>query len=101
MEEAKLADVLDKLRVRGKRPDAVTLDDIIEQASGSFRQWLMDRRNARTVSHRLESCGYIRVRKPSTGDGMWRVHGERKAVYARSELIAQERLAAAMKREKA
>src|SRR5205814_3609425 len=57
-EEPELADVLDELG----RPDAVTLSRIQITATGEFGDWIRDRRNRRTIPHRLETCGYVPVR---------------------------------------
>ena len=90
-EDAELADALDKL----DNPAAVTLDEIAGPALTEFAAWLKDRKNARQIPHRLESCGYIAVRNPTAKDGLWRVSGRRQVIYARQELSVRERLAAA------
>jgi hypothetical protein len=94
-EESELADILDGLRW----PDAVTLDDIVNEARDrsmhDFSDWLTDRRNRRTIPHRLESVGYESIRNGGTKDGRWKVHGRNAAVYAKTALTVRDRHAAA------
>ncbi len=93
-EESELADILDKLG----NPDAVTLDSITAQARGDhpeFGCWLADRRNSRTIPHRLEAAGYEPVRNQSAQDGYFVVNGKRRSVYAKTTLPFRDRYAAA------
>jgi hypothetical protein len=90
-EDAELADVIDLLA----NPDAVTLERLSVKATGSFRDWLNDRRNRRIIPHRLQTAGYIPVRNELAKDGLWKIGGKRQAVYARHELPLSERLSAA------
>lgn len=85
-EDAELADVLDQL----KRPDKVTLGDIRLAASSDFDEWLGDRRNRRVIPHRLERCGYIRLRNDDADDGLWKIKDKRQVVYVRATLSATE-----------
>ena len=56
----------------------------------------MDRKNRRTIPHRLESCGYVPVRNPDRpADGLWTVSGKRQAIYARKELPLREQITVA------
>jgi hypothetical protein len=87
-EEAELADVLDKL----DKPQATTLQQIISTATGDIADWLEEPKNRRAVPYRLEQCGYVRVRNPAAADGLWKIAGRRQAIYAKSELSADERL---------
>jgi hypothetical protein len=48
-----LADLLKSLG----DPKAVTLGRIQGQAHGDFADWIKDRKNRRTIPHRLEKCG--------------------------------------------
>jgi len=56
--------VLDKL----DNPDAVTLEDIIENADSDFQEWLKDRRN-RQVGWKMEgrrtAARYLREEEPA------------------------------------
>lgn len=98
-EETEIADLLDTL----SRPDAVTLQDMIENTIGEdstpalqeFGLWLNERKNRRAIPHKLEACGYVSVRNEGADDGLWKVDGRRQVVYARRELPLVERLRAA------
>jgi Family of unknown function (DUF5906) len=89
-EDAELADVLDEL----KKPDAVTLAALIQQATGEVHDWLADRRNRRTVPHRLEKCGYVPVRNDAADDGLFKIKGRRQVIYASDRLTLGDRLRA-------
>jgi hypothetical protein len=97
-EDAELADVLDTIGRESPehvRPDTVTLAQLIEAATGTeVADWLLDRKNRRTIPHRMERCGYVPVRNPSTDDGTWRLQGRRQVVYARANLSLDAQLAA-------
>jgi hypothetical protein len=58
-------------------------------------EWLDDRKNRRTIPHRLESCGYAPVRNSGAGDGLWKINGKRQAIYARKDLPLQSQIKAA------
>jgi hypothetical protein len=45
--------------------------------------------------HRLENCGYVRVRNDAAKDSLWVVKKSRQAVYAKSDLSISDRLKAA------
>jgi hypothetical protein len=91
-EDAELADVLEGLG----DPDAVTLRQLIEKATGSeAAEWLLDRRNRRSVPHRMERCGYTQVRNPNSDDGRWKLQGRNQVVYAKATLSPRDRMAAA------
>jgi hypothetical protein len=93
-EEAEMADVLEEIG----NPEAVILSEVIAAAKGDFEQWLNDRKNRRTIPHRLEACGYVAVRNGDAKDRRWRVGGKNVMIYARTSLTKEERLAAARKR---
>lgn len=91
-EDAELADLIDRMG----NPPAFTLAKIASIAEGNFAEWIADRRNRRMIPHRLEQCGYTPVRNPTaTGDGLWKIHGKRQAVYANAELSLRDQIAAA------
>jgi hypothetical protein len=90
-EDSEMADVLDRLT----RPDAVTLKQIAASADVEFATWLMERRNRRSIPHRMELYGYTPVRNQSANDGQWVVSGTRQTIYARQVLSIRDRLAAA------
>jgi hypothetical protein len=92
-EDAELADVLDALG----NPDVVTRDQLIAKANGEITDWLMNRRNWRSIPHRMERCGYVSLRNPSAEDGLWRVQDKRQAIYAKASLDQRAQMAAADK----
>lgn len=94
-EDEDLENALDKLR----HPEAFVLDDLVERASGSFGDWLRDRKNRRIILHRLESCGYTRVRNPDAKNGLWRIDSEKQAAYARSNMTLREQIEAVRARK--
>jgi hypothetical protein len=91
-EEGELQDVIDSLG----SPDAFTLSRLQSEAAmdGEFALWLRDRKNRRSIPHRLERCGYEPVRNPTAQDGLWKV-GKRQAVYAKASLPLREQIRAA------
>jgi hypothetical protein len=91
-EDAELTDVLEALG----NPDAVTLDQLIERTVGTdAAEWLMDRKNRRAIPHRMERCRYAPVRNPDADDGLWKLHGKRRVVYAKVDMSPREQIAAA------
>lgn len=98
-EDAELADVLDALG----QPNATSLPEIITQAGfikgekGGLHEWLSDRKNRRTIPHRLEQCGYVQAPNPNTKDGLWVVEGQRRVIYVRADLGSEDQLKAARK----
>jgi hypothetical protein len=90
-EDADLADLLDDM---GK-PDVVTLISLVARATDRFRYWLEDPKNSRAIPHRLQECGYVKVRNPDAEDGLWRIYGKRQAIYARADLPLRDQLVAA------
>jgi hypothetical protein len=90
-EEAEFADLLEALG----SPKAVTLGSIQDLAAGDFLDWIEDRKNRRIIPHRLERCGYTPVRNPAATDGLWKILGKRKALYARADLSLRDQVAAA------
>jgi hypothetical protein len=88
------AELLNAIEAAGK-PRALTIERLKLNAEGSLAQWLDDRRNSRTIPHRLEECGYVRVHNRFSRQGLWRVNGKRQAIYAKASLSAADRLRAA------
>ena len=86
-EDAELADALDKLQ----NPDATTITLISSSATGDFGVWIDDRKNRRAIPHRMEKCGYVRVRNDLAKDGLWVINGTRQVVYAKSKLSISDR----------
>jgi hypothetical protein len=91
-EEAELADAIDKLG----NPDALTLLHLRDiTADASLAEWLADRKNRRTIPYRLEQCGYVPVRNPNAGDGLWVINKKRQAIYAKATLGVRDQILAA------
>jgi hypothetical protein len=86
-EDADLADALDAL----KRPEVITLRQIAAVAKGETAEWILDRRQRRSIPHRMERCGYTVARNPNADDGLWKMNNIRQAIYARSELTERQR----------
>jgi hypothetical protein len=91
LEDAKLADVLDKMN----NPPAITLSWLRNNADGDFQKWLCDQKNSRAIPHRLETCGYVAVHNSDSDRGFWTIDGRRQVVYAKASLPFNEQLAAA------
>ncbi len=89
-EDSELADIIDALG----NPTAITLSDLMGYAEGQFLDWLMDRKNSRQISRRLEQCGYMPVRS-TTKDGQHVIRGRRQTIYARATLSVNEQHVAA------
>ena len=71
-ENAELADALKRLET----PAAVTKAMIIEVADFDLQSWLRERRNSRSLPHRMEKCGYVAVRNAAATDRQFKVRGE-------------------------
>jgi hypothetical protein len=104
-EDAELTDVLEEV-VRwelgendgphAQVPDAVTLQMVTERAAEpSFKGWLEDRKNRRTIPHRFDSCGYTAFHNPDREDGLWTVKQKRQVIYVAKRLLPAQRLEAA------
>ena len=92
-EDAELADVIDNLG----NPDVLTVKQLIAVATGSFADWLMERKSRRAIPHRLEDCGYVSVRNTDAKDGLWNLKGERQVIYVKASLSPAEAIKAARK----
>jgi hypothetical protein len=90
-EDAELADVLDRLG----NPDATILAWITNEAEGDFQDWLKDRKNRRSIPHRMERCDYVPVRNDAARDGLWKIGTRRQVVYTKTTLSLRDRFAAA------
>jgi hypothetical protein len=73
----------------------VTIDMIAGRAQPAFREWLEDRKNRRRIPHRLDEAGYAHVRNPHAADGLFKIAGHRKAVYAKRDMPVRNQVAAA------
>jgi hypothetical protein len=77
-------------------PDAVTLSQIRRYADDAMKAWIDDRRNRRSIPHRLEVCGYVPVRNDARKEGNWIVLNKRQVIYAKKELSLRARYEAAV-----
>jgi hypothetical protein len=93
-EDAELADVIDKI----DRPKTITLIQLAAHATERFADWLLDRKNSRSVPHRLEASGYVAVRNERAKDGLWKVDGKRQVIYGDASLQVRDRIEAARDR---
>jgi hypothetical protein len=93
-EDAELTDAIEKLG----NPDALTLNAIALVSEQPFAEWLRDRKNFRSVPHKMEECGYKPVRNAAAKSGRWKVDGKDAVIYARKELSIREAITAAEKR---
>jgi hypothetical protein len=93
-EDAELADIIDAL----KNPDALTVPELIAEATGDAAVWLMNRGNRRSLPHRLERCGYTAVPNSDAQDRLWKCKSRRLAIYVRADLPPGKRIAAAEKK---
>lgn len=94
-ESAELRDVLD----RAGNPQAITLAQVVHAASElglyDLAAELRERKNRRSVPHKLERVGYVPVRNPDAEDGLFKVAGRRQAVYAQRQLSVAAQVKAA------
>jgi hypothetical protein len=85
-EQGDMGTVIEKLGV----PDVLTLKEIIACAASNiddqFSQWLRDRKNSRSVSMRLDECGYRVVRNPDAANGLWLIRGARANIYVHKRI---------------
>jgi Bifunctional DNA primase/polymerase, N-terminal/Family of unknown function (DUF5906) len=89
-ENAELAEILDRLG----NPEAVTIDQIDDKARIEFSNWLRDPKNCKAVPHRLKECGYVVVGNPDNKQGLWKVKGKKRNIYALKTLNVRDQLVA-------
>ncbi|MGI4776608.1 MAG: primase-helicase family protein [Janthinobacterium lividum] len=91
-ESGELRDVLDEC----KNPEALTLLALVQAAENlklfELASELKDRKNRRSVPHKLERVGYVPVRNPDAEDGLFRIAGKRQQVYAQRLLSVSEQI---------
>jgi hypothetical protein len=95
-EDAELTDALARLG----NPVAVTLTAIAHVAEPSFAEWVRDRKNYRSLPHKMDECGYKPTRNPAAKSGRWKVDGKDVVIYARKELSVRDAIMAAERRVK-
>lgn len=91
-EDAELADAIEALG----NPSVFTVNHLLPHVEIDFKCWLQDRKNAKILSHRIDSAGYEAVRNPNATDGRWMVDGKKQTVYARKDICDRDRIIAAM-----
>ena len=94
-EDAEIADLLDAIG----NPTAVTIDQLAGEANRQQRTeihfTLTNHKHRRAVPHKLERAGYEPVRNPDAVDGLFKIDGRRRTVYAKRGLGLAEQLRAA------
>lgn len=94
-ESGELRDVIERL----DNPPAITLATLSAKALAmsmfDFSNELTDRKNRRTLPHKLERVGYVPVRNPDADDGLFKHQGARRAVYAQRSLSLAAQVRAA------
>jgi hypothetical protein len=80
-----LADLKDLIN-RLDNPEAVTLETLMQISrdgvNGEFADWLADRRNRRSIPHKMEGCNYTPVHNDGQRDGRWKIAGRNVVIYA-------------------
>jgi hypothetical protein len=89
-EDAELSDALDRM----EWPNATTLDAIVLCADAETAIWLRERKNRRSIPHKLDKVGYVTVRNDAANDGLWSICGKRQAAYAKKTLSVKDQIAA-------
>jgi Family of unknown function (DUF5906) len=89
-EDQDLADLIDEL----KHPDTCSLISLLTAPSGAGFEWLLDRRQRRSIPHRMERCGYVACRNPDSKDGRWSISGRWQTLYVKERLNHEQRLRA-------
>ncbi len=91
-ESGELRDVLDA----AGNPAVLTLQQLIDGAGRSpLAVELQDRRNRRSIPHRLDRVGYVPVRNPNSEDGLFKIQGRRQVVYGQRGLTLAAQVQAA------
>ena len=98
-ESSELRDAIESM---GPDGDAFTLRDLSAAAMAcglpGLCAELNDRRQHRSIPHKLDRVGFQSVRNPGTGDGRWKVDGRNQSVYARVGLSISDQIRAAQVR---
>jgi hypothetical protein len=86
VEESELMDLLEAIG----NPPVVTIEWMGQNAQGDLSDFFKDRKSRGVIRHRLDTAGYEPVRNDLADDGLWKVEGKRRTVYARKDLPKQE-----------
>lgn len=83
---------------RGEKLAATTLEHVARLAfdsdSNELATTLSDPKSRRRIPHMMERAGYVSVRNPDAGDGLWRIGGRRVVAYADVSLPVADRIRA-------
>jgi hypothetical protein len=91
-EDSEIADLIEQVG----NPPVVTIEWLAKCAiDGDLWEFFKDRKHRAAIRHRLDTAGYEPVRNDLAQDGMWKIEGARRVVYARKELPIREQLRAA------
>jgi len=93
-ESGELRDIVEHLDKK-----SMTLNDLVTGAQDlsyfDMSSELQDRKNRRSMPHKLERVGYSPVRNPDAEDGLFKIAGKRQTVYAQMSLSISEQIKAA------
>lgn len=89
--------IQDVMEETGWTPKVFIIDSLISRAQNhaELKEFLENKGNRKIIPHRLERCGYTKVRNPQHGEGRWRIAGKMQHVYGNHKLNINELLAEA------
>lgn len=94
-DDAELTDLLDTMG----SPRTVTIEQLVDAARAAGEAELADllgnRKSRRAIPHKMERAGFEPVRNPDAADGLFKIDGRRRVVYAHKSLPPDQRVAAA------
>lgn len=93
-EDAELRDALD----RAGNPDALTLELLVTAAQAlGLDDLVLDlgSKGRRALPHKMERVGFVPVRNPDADDGLFKIGGRRRVVYAKRTLTTSDQIRAA------
>lgn len=91
-DDAELTDLLDTLG----NPRTVTIEMLVEAARTAGETELADllsnRKTRRSIPHKMERAGFEPVRNPDAADGLFKIDGRRRVVYAHKSVPLGQRI---------
>jgi hypothetical protein len=81
-----LADAIDKLG----NPPALTINELM--AATPTLEWLRDPDARKAIPHRFAECQYVAVGNPTAKDKLWRINGQRQAIYVHQDVPDVQRV---------
>jgi hypothetical protein len=81
-----LADAIDKLG----NPPALTINELM--AAAPTLEWLRDLDARKSIPHRFAECQYVAVSNPYAKDKLWRINGQRQAIYVHKDVPPDQRV---------